>query len=244
MNSSEAARAAVSIVASYFDKLSRGVAISGKQHREAESVIDAIRIALESKQGSDSALNSFEDNPRDGDVRSRLVGLLESVVEQDGNLRAELLESVSQADIESGRVTDAISGAAGRDSGKSVGGNNVENSRAGRDIVGGNKTNKVNLGAVAVIIGIVIGLVFAGKFVVSKVGELVSTSMPTSITKDSSCRDYLSLPPSDRDMAIKRVGLQLGIQSVGSPFIMPNVDYECGGSPDEKFGAILSRQNY
>ena len=107
--------------------------------------------------------------------------------------------------------------------------------------MGGDKSNKVavNLGAVAVIIGIVIGAVFFGKQIV----QSVTGSSAATITQDSTCAEYLGQDGATRDAAIKRVGLELGVRGVGSPLMMPEVDYECGNSPTLSFGTVVGRQH-
>jgi hypothetical protein len=162
--------------------------------------------------------------------------------DQEQPLNANADESQHQQDTHGHRQHAAASGPAGRDS-TAVSGNYVANSSTRRgDIVGGDKNSKtaINLGAVAVIIGIVIGVVLAGKWVVEKVADGASSA---AVTKDSTCAEYLQQAPADRDAAIKRVGLELHVRGVGSPLMMPEVDYECGNSPNATFGTIMSRQH-
>jgi hypothetical protein len=163
--------------------------------------------------------------------------------DQDPALAANADESQHQQDADGPQQRAATAGPAGRGS-HAIAGNNISNSSTGRgDIVGGNKTKKtsINFGAVAVIIGIAIGLLFAGKWVVEKVSV---GSVPTPVvTKDSSCSTYLRQSPADRDAAIKRVGLELNVRGIGSPLMMPEVDYECGNSPNTAFGTVVGRQH-
>ena len=158
-------------------------------------------------------------------------------------LNANADESQHQRDDWGPQQHGALSGPAGRDS-TAIAGNSLSGSSTGRgDIVGGDKTSKtaINLGAVAVVIGIIIGLVLAGRWVVNKVEVGINAS--TQVSADSTCSDYLQQSASDRDAAIKRVGLQLHVQGVGSPLMMPEVDYECGNSPNAAFRAIRKRQH-
>lgn len=159
--------------------------------------------------------------------------------EQDPALRASAEESQDQRDTVEQQYRAARSAPAGRDS-YAVNGNVVSGSTGRGDLVGGNKSNKVaiNFGAIAVIVGIVIGAVFIG----NQVAQNNAGPSAATITKDSTCADYLAQDAATRDAAVKRVGLELGVRGVGSPLMLPEVDYECGNSPTLPFGTVVGRQ--
>jgi hypothetical protein len=124
--------------------------------------------------------------------------------DQDPALAANADESQHQQDADGPQQRAATSDRAGRDS-TVIAGNSISDSRTGRgDIVSGNKTKKtaINLGAVAVIIGILIGLVFRRQ-VGGRKGErwhrvgddsghnqgLVLFRLPPAVTSSSRCSD-------------------------------------------------------
>jgi hypothetical protein len=162
--------------------------------------------------------------------------------DQGSPFNANADESQHQWDNRGPQQHGATSGSSGRDS-NAVAGNSIANSSTGRgDIVGGDKSSKtsINFGAIAIVIGIVIGLVLAGKWVAEKAAGVQAASQ---VTQNSSCAEYLQKSGSERDSAIKRVGLELHVKGVGSPLMMPEVDYECGNSPNVRFGDVMARQH-
>jgi hypothetical protein len=102
-----------------------------------------------------------------------------SVQPNDPSLNMNAEESQHQSESGGTNFRDAKSGSAQRDS-ISIAGHNFANVRARGDIVGGNKTKKtaVNLGAVAVIIGIIIGLYFGVQYIIA--GASPSPDVPNS----------------------------------------------------------------
>jgi hypothetical protein len=85
----------------------------------------------------------------------------------------------------------------------------------------------------------VIGAVFIGKQIVQSDPE----PSAATITQQSTCADYLQQDSATRDAAIKRIGLELGVRGIGSPLMLPEVDYECGNSPGLPFGTVVGRQH-
>ena len=151
----------------------------------------------------------------------------------DPALNASAEESVEQHDSDSS-LRRADSGRAGRDS-TAIGGNAQMNVRAGRDAIAGNQTNQksFSFGGVAAFIGIGVGVLLAGGFLVQQV------SSTGTVTAESTCAEYLALEPGVRDAAVKRISVDLGVRG-GGPFRVYDVDYACGNKPSRQLGEVIA----
>ena len=126
--------------------------------------------------------------------------------ESNPALRARAEERQDQVDSDGVQFRTAASGPAGRDS-TSIAGHNFSHASAKGDIVGGNKTKKtaINLGAVAIVLGIVIGLALGGKYIVEKaIGVISNAPSQSAITKDSACGRVLTTVASRSGRCNKR----------------------------------------
>lgn len=148
-------------------------------------------------------------------------------------------ETQTRSDGDGPQSRSAVNGPGARNSG-AVAGNNISNSSTGRgDIVGGNKSgHNINLGAVAVIAGLIIGALFLGKTVI----QVASAPSPSSITKESTCSDYAEIEDSSARLAIiNRIATQTGNRGViGSPILLSEVDAKCDSSSSANLGSIVS----
>lgn len=63
----------------------------------------------------------------------------------------------------------------------------------------------------------------------------------SSLTSGSSCADFLHASPTERDSAVKDVGLKMHINGAGSPLVLPNVEYLCGNTPSMTLGQAVAR---
>jgi hypothetical protein len=163
-----------------------------------------------------------------------------STAEQDPNrlpgINAE--ETQSRIDGDGPQSRSATSGPGSRGS-SPVAGNNVSGNTTGRgDVVGGNKSgHNINFGGIAVIVGVLIGVFFAGKAIV----QSASPPSPSSITQKSSCDDYSKIEdPSARVAIINRIAVEIQHQGIiGSPFVLSEVDAACTASSGRTLGSVV-----
>lgn len=64
------------------------------------------------------------------------------------------------------------------------------------------------------------------------------------IDADTPCRDYLQAAQSVREQAVQRIAVELEVSGAGSPFLVLNVDSQCGNRLDTPVGEIVARQQY
>ena len=141
------------------------------------------------------------------------------------------------------QVQGSTAGNAGRDS---IGGNQISGNISARgSVVGGNQSNTnskktvISFGGIVLVVAVLAGLFFLGKFLFTKAGDFVGAQQ---ISADTSCGDYLRRSDSDRSSAVRSIALQLHVKGAGSPLMFPEVDYECGGAPNTKLGTVIGRQ--
>lgn len=119
--------------------------------------------------------------------------------------------------------------------------------QAAGDIVGsGNRTTtKKSYGGIAAIVAVAVVLLIVGAGVVNTVilPALESAATP-SITAETPCGEYLRASYAEREQAVQRIAVELKVSGAGHPFLILNVDDQCGNQLDTPVGTVIGRQQY
>jgi hypothetical protein len=164
------------------------------------------------------------------------MGAGESDSQQVPSINSE--ETQRRHDGDGTQSRSAVSGTGASNSG-AVAGNSLSGNTTRRgDIIGGNKSgHNISFGGIAVIIGIIIGVLLVGRAVI----QGSDTPSPSSITANSTCADYSKIEdPSSRLTIINRLAVELGNRGViGSPVLLSEVDAQCATSKDSSLGTVV-----
>lgn len=63
----------------------------------------------------------------------------------------------------------------------------------------------------------------------------------SSLSKDSSCKDFLNASATDQDAAVKSIASDMHAANAVTPLGRPNIDYLCAGSPDKTLGEAIQQ---
>ncbi|MEN3541060.1 hypothetical protein AAH991_38510 [Microbispora sp. ZYX-F-249] len=213
----------VFVVASYLMRLAAGVPHqSGDAH--AASLYRLIAGRLQSS-GNGDEMKKFKENPRDAGERAVVRYLVRHHLEQNPGFRSVLFDAAKV--LPSEQADNPRAGVGARPQSSPRYGHNPT-TPATDDFwkTGGAKT-------VAAIVLVV--LLIIAKLISWGPGGIWSSSL----TADSTCREYLASSPQERDAAVKDIGVQLHDSEAGSPLRVINTEYMCGQAPDMKLGAVL-----
>ena len=160
---------------------------------------------------------------------------------RDAAFREQVARQVAEASRElqgpTGPVTQKIGD--GSHSNVQVGGSNNGNIASGASHIGDrvNNTNNKKSGgaAIAGIVAIVVLalLIYGG---VKVVGFVHKSMKDGGLTANSTCRQFLGTDEEDERQALSDIGLSMGYSVWSGPMALPEMQYECGGSPNETIG--------
>ena len=168
---------------------------------------------------------------------ARWHGKFEAILERHPDIQSEV-RSLLAACTEATSVPKRLEQHA-------IAGNRSTINQAGRDIDNSKKSTSYGgplaVFAVIAVVAILGGGIWAAKTAIVWLGDQTTS---TSITKDSTCADYLAVSTEEREHAVKTIGVQLGASGAGNPMARLNVDYSCGEHPTRAVGKVIAVQNY
>jgi hypothetical protein len=120
--------------------------------------------------------------------------------------------------------------------------NDQSHARIGRDgnIVGRDYKRSTSFGgpfAIAAVVIIAVVALLGGKAIYSAV------TSSAGLDKNSTCADFLKASQEDELSAIRTIGVDEGVQGIGSPLALPSISYSCSGEPDAKLGDVIAKTN-
>jgi hypothetical protein len=164
-------------------------------------------------------------------VAGRWQGRLESLIERHPQIEGELrtlLADLRQQPAAAGPMTMART----RGTALQAGGNIV---RSG---------NKTSYGGILIVVAVAVVLLIVGAGAVNTFVLPALRDDAGAITADTLCRDYLQNPQGERERAVQRIAVEQRVSGAGSPFLVLNVDSQCGSSLDASLGRVVARQQY
>ncbi|ETK36607.1 hypothetical protein MPTA5024_08000 [Microbispora sp. ATCC PTA-5024] len=213
----------VFVVASYFMRLAAGAPHqSGEAH--AAWLYRLIAGQLQSS-GNGDEMKKFKENPRGVGERAVVRYLVQQHLEQNPGFRSVLFDAAKV--FPSAQADNPRAGVGAR--AESLPRYGYKPPAPATDDFW--KTN----GAKTVAAIVLLVLLIIAKLVSWGPGMIWSSSL----TADSTCREYLASSPQERDTAVKYIGVQLHNSEAGSPLMVSNTEYMCGQAPDMKLGAVL-----
>lgn len=104
--------------------------------------------------------------------------------------------------------------------------------------------NRTSYGGIVVVIAVAVVLLIVGAGAVNTFILPAVQGSSSSISADTLCRDYLQAPRGEREQAVQRIAVDKKVSGAGSPFLIHNVDSQCGGQLDNTVGSIVAQQQY
>jgi hypothetical protein len=164
----------------------------------------------------------------------RWQGRLESAMIQDPQLIVELQTLIAELRKQGVRHPAPTSLAMGPTRGTAV--------QAGRDIV--RSGNRSHYGGILIVVAVVAVLLIVGAGTVNTFILPALRDGGAAITAQTPCRDYLRAPQNEREQAVQRIAVEQNVSGAGSPFLILNVDGQCGDALDSSVGTVVARQQY
>lgn len=164
----------------------------------------------------------------------RWQGRLESIIEQYPQLSADLKELV--ADLQQQAMQRPAAGHM-----------TMTNTRGTALQAGGNivrSGNKTNYGGILIVIAVAVVLLIVGTGAINNFVLPALHGDTSAITADTSCHDYLQATQDERGQAVQRIAVEQQVSGAGSPFLVLNVDSQCGRSLDASLGSVVAGQQY
>jgi hypothetical protein len=126
-----------------------------------------------------------------------------------------------------------------------AGGNNTGNvvtgrGNAGRDINNKSVSKKGHPGLYFLSVIIVIAVIFA---LAKAVPALLHSVQGSSLSATSTCQQFLNTDENTEQQAIVDIADANGEGGFGSPLALPEIRYECSGTPNATLGSIIQRDN-
>ncbi|MFC6018183.1 hypothetical protein ACFP2T_18480 [Plantactinospora solaniradicis] len=169
-----------------------------------------------------------------GTAGGRWRGRLESIIERHPHLEAELKELI--ADLQATTTQRPTAGPM-----------TMTNTRGGAIQAGGSvirSGNRTSYGGILIVIAVAVVLLIVGAGTVNNLVLPALRNDASAISPDTLCREYLQAPQGEREQAVQRIAVEQKVSGAGSPFLVLNVDSQCGSSLDVSLGTIVARQQY
>lgn len=199
---------------------------------------DLISKRLSRDEAGKRAWSEFEQDPRND---SLIRHLLRQELERDAAFRERVAGQLAEASRElppQGPVKQKIG--AGSHGNVQVGGSvgNIAHSggHIGDSVHNATHNKKKSNGtAVAGIVAIVVLvlLIYGGAKVI---GSLNKPAKDAGLTANSTCQQFLNTDEEDERQAIADIGLSMGYSAYSNPMALPEMQYECGGAPNQTLG--------
>lgn len=202
---------------------------------------DLISKRLSRDEAGKRAWSEFEQDPRN---ESLVRHLLRQELERDAAFREQVARQLAQASREP-RPQGPVKQKIGADShgnlqvGGSVGkiahsGGHIDDS-VHNTTHNKKKANGTSVaGIVAIVVIVVLALVIYGGAKV--IGGLHKSAKDAGLTANSTYRQFLNTDEEDERQAIADIGLSMGYSGYSNPMALPEMQYECGGAPNQTLG--------
>jgi len=212
------ASSAFAALSPYLPAISRTSAHTS-QEVAARALYELLGSALR-QIGARSAWDAYLGDPS---ATATVERLLASAMDKSSDLARDVERAVHEVTNDNSYTYSNQSGAqAGR------GGNIV-----GRD----QNNNKTNYGGIVAVIAVIVVAVVA-----ILAGRAVYESVKSSgLSADSTCNEFLQAPQDEELRAIRKIGVDEGVNGTGSPLALPAISYACSGQPNARLGEVIAR---
>jgi hypothetical protein len=207
---------------------------------------DLISKRLSRDEAGKQAWSEFEKDPRND---SLVRHLLRQELERDAVFREQVGRQLAEANHEP-RPQGPVKQEIGADShgnfqvGGSVGkiahsGGHIDDS-VHNTTHNKKKSNGTSIaGIVAIVVIVVLALVIYGGAKV--IGGLDKPAKDAGLTANSTCQQFLNTDEEDERQAIADIGLSMGYSAYSNPMALPEMQYECGGAPNQTLGQRIQQ---
>jgi len=208
---------------------------------------DLISKRLSRDEAGKLAWSEFEHDPRNDSLVRHLI---RQELERDAVFREQVARQLAEASREPRQPLGLVKQKIGDGShgNVQVGGSVGKIAHSGGhidDSVHNTTRNKKSSGAsvagiVAIVVIVVLALVIYGG--VKVIGAVLDKpAKDGGLTANSTCQQFLNTDEEDERQAIADIGLSMGYSAYSNPLALPEMQYECGGAPNQTLGERIQQ---